>query len=518
MIDGDETIIEGEGQPPHIHQGSEEPKQYRTLEGFEDIALLGLGGMGEVRRIRDPDLNCYLAMKIMHQRMSFNQENILRFQQEAQILSQLQHPNIPPIHKLGMLADGRPYFTMREIQGRSFSDIIYEVHRASDPGAWRTTKDGWTFRKMITAFQQACEAVAYAHSKGVLHRDLKPANIMIGNFGEVLVVDWGLAKLVNIPEREYRIGDKVELSQPLVTIYGRIQGTPSYMSPEQAAGQELDHYSDIYSLGAILYQILSSQPPYKGGTANEILSQLRQGPPVPIHTVHTEPDLKGIELATTAQLEISTRMPNELITACERAMHRDRYQRFDSAHDLSQTIQDWLDGVKAAQRGRELVKQANETKFHEERLRKESKKMRLEAEMLSSQLKPHHGEEIKSKFWQIEDQAIELERQAEHQKAIREQLLQGALTHKADLFEAHVELAEYYKQLHTRAENERDEDALRRTESRLRYHVSSLPDNSEEAKKHVRLLERRWCASVCIPIHQALRFCLNNMSCVIEDS
>ena len=174
-----------------------EESHSRKLGRFIDDSLLGIGGMGEVRKVLDPNLNCYLAMKIMHKRLMDDDIMTQRFHQEARIIASLQHPSIPPVHEIGNLEDGRPFFTMREIRGNSLANILRNK---------RENTENWNLRKLISIFQQVCSTIAFAHAQNIIHRDLKPANIMVGEFGEVLVVDWGLAKIINTT-RPIRFGN-----------------------------------------------------------------------------------------------------------------------------------------------------------------------------------------------------------------------------------------------------------------------------------------------------------------------
>ena len=135
-------------------------------------------------------------MKIIDTRLMDNQSSLIRFVHEAQTLSQLQHPNIVPIHDLGQLEDGRYFFTMKEVQGVEFSKLIQDVHSAAFEGKWGNSSSGWSLRRLLGAFTKVCSAVAFAHSRGVIHRDLKPENILIGKYDQVLVVDWGISKIL----------------------------------------------------------------------------------------------------------------------------------------------------------------------------------------------------------------------------------------------------------------------------------------------------------------------------------
>ena len=169
---------------------------------------------------------------------------------------------------------------MKEVKGQEFSNAIRAVHDASQNGKWGVTDDGWNFTRLIEVFRQICSAMAFAHTRGVVHRDLKPANVMIGSFNEVLVVDWGIAKVMGVDthrykERRNRHHEALE-DADLRTRYGSVTGTPSFMSPEQAMGNpdDIDERSDIYALGAILYYILSGDAPYTGPNVQDVLNKL----------------------------------------------------------------------------------------------------------------------------------------------------------------------------------------------------------------------------------------------------
>ncbi len=249
------------------------------LRGYELLERLGGGGMGDVYRASDPALGRDLAVKVMKADLQGYAAAEQRFLREARITGSLQHPGIVPIYNLGRLSDGRLHYTMRLVRGRTFADILKD--EAGQPEH---------LPYLLTIFEKICQAVAYAHSKRVIHRDLKPANVMVGRFGEVQVMDWGLAKLLTAGDdpiaaegvlesegtRIYTEAAETPLEQ---TRMGREMGTPAYMPPEQALGEwdSVDERADVFALGAILCQILTGRPPYPGGDREAVLRKAKRG-------------------------------------------------------------------------------------------------------------------------------------------------------------------------------------------------------------------------------------------------
>ncbi len=252
------------------------------------------------------DLGRDLALKVLQSRHCGDPDIIGRFVEEARIGGQLQHPGIVPVHELGTLADRRPYFTMKLVKGRTLAVLLQErVARcgSTDPVGWVQPTDAGRghpgglhppyedLPRFLTIFEQICQTVAYAHARRVIHRDLKPANVMVGSFGEVQVVDWGLAKI--LPEGG--IADEAKAMEREETVIqsarsgpagsdgesqpGSVLGTPSYMAPEQARGEgdRVDERTDVFGLGAILCEILTGRPPFGGSSRNEIRARAARG-------------------------------------------------------------------------------------------------------------------------------------------------------------------------------------------------------------------------------------------------
>ncbi|HEV8112475.1 MAG TPA: bifunctional serine/threonine-protein kinase/formylglycine-generating enzyme family protein [Planctomycetota bacterium] len=315
------------------------------------------GGMGAILRVRDEDLRRDLAMKVVLPRggarepgTQHEEARVLgRFLEEAQVTGQLDHPGIVPVHELGLDAEGRVYFTMRLVAGRDLEKILGFVHGDNER---------WTQTRAVGVVLKVCEAVAYAHEKGVIHRDLKPANIMVGRFGEVYVMDWGLARVLGrsdsrdirlrAPSEETRgpvntsLRDSVSEGRvsPLVTMDGDIVGTPAYMSPEQARGdlQAIGPASDVYAVGAILYHLLAGHMPYappgSDRDAIEIWRRVRVDSPETLR-------------------ERAPEAPGELVAICTKAMARDAKDRYGGMLELAEDLRAYLEGrvVRAYERG-----------------------------------------------------------------------------------------------------------------------------------------------------------------------
>lgn len=312
-----------------------------TAPRYRVVRSHARGGLGEVFLAEDTELRREVALKEIQARHADHAVNRRRFVLEAEVTGQLEHPGIVPVYGLGAYPDGRPFYAMRFIKGESFQAAIERFHAAEksgrDPGERRLA-----FRELLSRFVAVCNAAAYAHSKGVIHRDLKPANVMLGPFGETLVVDWGLAKHLGTAGRGARFGGPAPggepapdeattpgstppVTQPAMTQAGTTLGTPAYMPPEQAEGRVdlLGPGADVYSLGAVLYAILSGRPPVIDSSVETTLSKVIAG--------EWEPPVR-----------VKPGVPNALDAVCRRAMAMRPEDRYGSALLLAADVEAWL--------------------------------------------------------------------------------------------------------------------------------------------------------------------------------
>jgi serine/threonine-protein kinase len=231
---------------------------------------LGRGGMGAVLKGHDPELGRDLAVKVLLEKYQDQSDMVRRFLVEAQVAGQLQHPGIVPVYDVGLLLDRRPFFTMKLVRGRTLAHLLADRAGPAED-----------LPRFLKIFEQVCQTLAYAHARGVIHRDLKPANVMVGAFGEVQVMDWGLAKMLDpvSVDREPTACAGGAGDTGVESRAGSVVGTPAYMPPEQARGEvaRLDEHCDVFGLGAILCEILTGQPPYAAQSRRELLRKAEEG-------------------------------------------------------------------------------------------------------------------------------------------------------------------------------------------------------------------------------------------------
>jgi serine/threonine protein kinase/tetratricopeptide (TPR) repeat protein len=311
------------------------------------VRLHARGGLGEVYLARDEELGREVAIKRLRPQHADQPKSRRRFVTEAAVTARLEHPGVVPVHGLVRDAEGRPAYAMRFIGGDTLADAIGYFHGASKPASPRSTGeiilsalggsagprfDSLEFRQLLGRFVTACNAIAFAHNKGVIHRDLKPANVMLGPFGETLVVDWGLAKELADREKsaaEIDLGGTAEssvdasASDSTETEAGEILGTPAFMAPEQAAAGTVGPSADVYSLGAILYMMLVGQAPTADRTAGIAVQRARLGQFLPPR-------------------QIRSTVPRPLDAICRRAMALNPANRYESALALAADVERWL--------------------------------------------------------------------------------------------------------------------------------------------------------------------------------
>ena len=333
------------GELVRLNQPSTHPRPPSTVGDNDDIGVAeargrytfvrehGRGGMGRILHVNDQYLGRDIALKELLPRVLDNGDGkvskrepsntmLARFLQEARVTGQLEHPSVVPVYELGHRQDGTPYYTMKLVRGQTLAACFEKAKSLRDRLAY------------LPHLSNLCQAIAYAHSRNIIHRDIKPGNVMIGEFGETVVIDWGLAKVAGQYDLHAETLDQTlaELSEPesasVNTLLGQILGTPSYMPPEQARGDvtRIDERSDVYSLGAVLYTLLTGKPPFTGLTAREVLSKVKNESPVPVSTL--EPFA-----------------PKELAAICARAMEKAPEKRYQSAKDLVDEIQRFQSGA-----------------------------------------------------------------------------------------------------------------------------------------------------------------------------
>lgn len=394
---------------------------------------IGRGGVGRVVSYHDRLMGRTVAIKALHEGAQAGPQRA-RFLAEARTTARLEHPNVVPVYDLGTLPDGAPCFTMKRVRGRSLKEILVARERGDDAGS----AERLTLFRLLQILGQVCMAVDYAHSLGVLHRDLKPENIMVGDFGEVFVMDWGIAKVRGDgadagpqPGGRPSILETVD-GGPALTQAGTIFGTPGYMPPEQAAGRtdEIGPPTDVWALGAILYEVLTGRRTYEGRSPLAVLMATLQQDVVPPRRRTPERDI-----------------PPDLEEICLRALARDAADRYPSARALHADIERFLTGARERERrAREadrLVEEGRETRWYLSTLAEELGAVR---ERLAHMPRPSATEplEAKRERWQLEDRAAALDR--ERLQAFR--WAEGKLLRAVELVPRHAEARRELAELH----------------------------------------------------------------------
>ena len=319
--------------------GSDSSDHRRAMHGYRLIRKIGQGGLGRVWLAFDESLKRYVAIK----EITGNNSEVARerFDREAVITGRLEHPGIVPIYQLGTAdSTGKSFYVMRFLGKTTLRDAIMEYHERRAEG----DDDPMLIRRLLDDFVSVCQAIGHAHSRHVIHRDLKPENIAIDSFGQVTVIDWGIAKVigeVNFSEASEEL-DSAEIGSQC-TMNGQVLGTPLYMAPEQAAGRvdDLNELTDIYGLGSILFAILTGSAPHESSQAQasgvrEVLSAITSRP-------------------TSIAQEIDSSVDDALAAICSKAMAQKQYARYQSAMELAEDVQRWMAGEAVSAQKEKLV-------------------------------------------------------------------------------------------------------------------------------------------------------------------
>jgi tRNA A-37 threonylcarbamoyl transferase component Bud32 len=299
-------------------------------------SMLGQGGMGEVYLCADEWIGREVAMKVAHSNQAAQAHLRARFVREALVQGQLEHPSVVPVYDLGTRPDGATYFTMKRVRGLTLAEII-QGWRRDDPAMVRA----YSRRRVLTAISSVCLAVSFAHSRGVVHRDLKPENVMLGDFGEVYVLDWGVARVLEDAWAQRAVASANLVAPVGQTQAGALVGTPGYAAPEQVRGDKrVGAAADVYALGAILFEMLTLSAMHRGESVDALVaSTLASG------------------AARPSERAPHLQVPPELDHICARATAIDPGDRFASARDMHEAIERYLDGERDADRRRELAQQ-----------------------------------------------------------------------------------------------------------------------------------------------------------------
>lgn len=426
---GDQQTRIGNDTPPtiinNISASSSESVQDLTevlAERYTVLGILGKGGMGEVLRVLDTKFERTLAMKIIHGSLITSPLILQLFIKEAKSTGLLQHPGTVSVHDFGTLPDGRLYFTMQEIQGITLKEAIQTVYSCGHPSDWGRLIEDWSIHRLLGAFERICETLAYAHDMGIMHRDIKPSNFMLGSHGEVLVMDWGIAKILPHGEKHFPDANAI---RPNI---GSVVGTPDYIAPEQAQGESDDvtARSDVFSLGCVLYEILTGTT-VRTNNADSFQETIFE----PCPALPTSDDtLQDIYRRCTAI---------------------DPLQRYPSAVELHNDLSLWLDGESKRQRALEWVSQAKEHHHSVLSLYQEIEEINRRIQKQKNTLRKWSPLAEKHLLWNLEDERDELHQEADLSEMNSIEWLHSALNHAPDLTLAHQALTRIYHDQHQRA-------------------------------------------------------------------
>ena len=389
---------------------------------YRVLGILGKGGMGEVLRVFDQKFERTLAMKVIHSTLIQSPLIQQLFIKEAKSTGLLQHPGTVPVHDFGTLSDGRLYFTMQEIQGITLKEAIQAVHRNGPPLDWVTIQNDWSIQRLLDAFERICETMAYAHKLGIMHRDIKPANFMLGTYGEVLVMDWGIAKI--LPHGEALFPDANTIRPNI----GSVVGTPDYIAPEQARGEseEVSARSDVFSLGVVLFEIITGKS-IRPSDTDTFMDFIHEKPP---------------------NLPVSDAILQSIYQRC---ITLDPVDRFADADALHTELSKWLDGESKRQNALLLVQKSKEHHRSVLQSHRTIKQLNHKIEQCKKEIQKWSPIEDKQRLWRLEDERDSIQREADYSEINSIEWLHSALNYAPNLSVAHRTLTRIYHAQRQRA-------------------------------------------------------------------
>ena len=418
-------------------------------ERYVYVKDLGEGGMGSIQRVFDAKLQRYVAKKSLHEKHSGNLLLRRLFRNEAQITGALQHSGIVAVYDFEE-SEHALSFTMREVEGKTLREIIKNVHRQKKSPV-----------ELLPIFLRVCETMAYAHRRGVVHRDIKPENIMIGEHDEVLIMDWGLARVTPDSELHEQISESVQERA------GVVAGTLIYMSPEQAKGENhlIQPQSDVYSLGLMLYFMLTGQHIRQGGF-QEIFDTLLLGAEVPYQPKHTE-------------------LFDSLQFVFKKATMLSIKDRYEDAGVMARDIRLWIAGHEKKKKSLVLIEKADVFMEESVLLRRTLHSDKVNLEIEKEKVQSWTPVEEKKHVWDLEDKISEAEQQLDHKELLVVETLRAALKYSPDLNEAHQKLADYYFLKLNHAKEKKDIRAAKNFENLLKIHDRGCYQNYFSERKVV---------------------------------
>ena len=428
--------------------------------------LIGEGGMGQVHLAYDHTLEREVAMKsIPPDRI--RPDRLSRFVTEARITAQLEHPGIVPVHDLHIAPGGEVFYTMKRVQGRTLRDIIDDLRQGDE-----NARDRYTPAALIGIFRSACQAVAYAHQRRIIHRDLKPENIMIGDFGEVLLLDWGVARALDAPPEDLALTPSDSEVQLYSTADGAMVGSPAYMAPEALRGhlELIDTRSDVFSLGVILYELLTLRRPFGAENLARLMYLVVRGDFLP-----------------PAQSAPEREIPPEIEDTCMKALATAPEDRFSTAGDLADRLTAWLEGIGPRREAERLVGAGRELLSVYQQRAEEAEEALLRATTLQAELKPWDPLHLKRLAWEAQRQHADRVAAADRVFGDCEAAFESALSHVPGHRPSRLGLADLYWQRFLEAEEARDERWKRRWEELIRRYAADAFADRLRGEGSVRL-------------------------------